>query len=42
MVTLTGEPVETDGMTWWPMTVVETKREGWVEADALEPVTHGG
>ena len=39
VVTITGEPVTTDGAAWWLVTVESSGAQGWVEASKLEPWT---
>ncbi len=36
-VTVTGEPVEADGYTWYPVKVIDTGMTGFVAADYLQP-----
>jgi outer membrane protein assembly factor BamB len=41
-VTLTGAPVTTAGVVWWPVRVESTGQHGWVEASGLTPMGAAG
>jgi hypothetical protein len=37
-LTVTGDPVEADGYTWYPVDVVASSQTGFIVADFIEPV----